>query len=273
MTVLLNFHAGIPFLYRIPAFVLGFYLIDLVLGFAYLVNVSSGCQIETLNNFLNLEREANLPTWYSSLQLSIAAALLAIFAYWNFRLERASSWVLLLFPLLLLVLSMDESTEIHEWMGYKSDSLLPGGDRKNTPFYYTGIWMFLIGIPFLIGFTALLMTLRTYFRTTRGVLFKFLLGGFLLVGGATGVETATNFIPLRSWLFYSEIFLEEVLEMVGVTTILWGAYSLLEGNGFSIHLVPVKISPSPNLAARKAKKDGLPDEKAPAPTGFGTDHG
>ncbi len=273
MNKLSRLHGKIPFLRRVPGLVLCFYGIDLTLGCAYLVNIASECQLETLNNFLNLEREANLPTWYSSIQLFIVAALLGVFVSWNIRSDQPVSWILPLLPLLILVLSIDESTEIHEWIGYKSDSLLPGGDRGNTPFYYTGIWMFLIGIPFLIGFISLLIALRRYFHPTPGAQTRIVIGGLLLVGGATGVETASNFIPLKTWLFYSEVFLEEVLEMTGATTMLWGAYSLLKDNGFTMEMTPVGVQTSVWLRDGMVPGSEIPIEMASHRSGLGPDHG
>ncbi len=273
MKRLSRLHSKIPLLNRVPGPILFFYGMDLMLGCAYLVIVASGCQLETLNNFLNLEREANLPTWYSSIQLFIVAAFLGVFACWNTRSNQPFSWILPLLPLLMLVLSIDESTEIHEWMGYKSDSLLPGGDRRNTPFYYTGIWMFLIGIPFLIGFTSLLTALRRYFHPTPGAQAKILIGSLILVGGATGVETAANFIPLKTWLFYSEVFLEEVLEMVGATTMLWGAYCLLKENRFTMQMTAVDIQASTRMADGIIPGQEIPIDMAPNRSGVGPDHG
>lgn len=224
---------------RIPVIIAFFFIADIALVSMYLINQVMGAPFDTLSRLLNLDGESSISTWYSVIQLSCVAALAGLFAARNLDPDRMSTWPLLLLPLIFLALSMDELVQIHEWLGQKSDALLPGHTRVNTFFPYTGIWMFLIGIPFFIGFLGITYILRRYLSTVPRVLSKFLLGIAIFATGAVLIETMSNFLDYGSLWFKLEVASEEGCEMLGVTIILWAFYDLLLGHGFSIHLDPV----------------------------------
>ena len=193
-----------------------------------------------LSSFIDLNGEQNLPAWYSSIQWFCVTALLGIFAVRNFRFSHPSSWLLLTLPPVFLLLSLDEIAQIHEWLGNKSDALLPGASRAGTPFFHTGIWMFLLGLPFLILFNMLVLSTRVYFRRAPGALMKLLLGMAIMLGGSIGIETLHNFVEPGSLFGTLQILFEELCEMVGATIILWGSYEILHSHGFTWTLDPVE---------------------------------
>ena len=126
-------------------------------------------------------------------------------------------------PLAVLFMSLDEIAEIHEKIGVKSDRLLPDGSRALTPFPHTGIWMFLVGLPFLL---VILFVFRRLMRssTIRASSFRRILFGFLtLVAGTGGVEVWANFTFDDPLMRVVQVSLEEGLELVGGTLIVWGA--------------------------------------------------
>jgi uncharacterized membrane protein len=135
---------------KVPHLILAFFACALALARLYLANWGLHQPFWKLTVLINLDGEANMPAWYSSMQLFLVAGLMAIFAYIKFDKENKVSWNLLLWPLIFMALSLDEAAKIHEWLGGKLDVLLPGGTRENTLFWYTGIWMFLLGAPFLM---------------------------------------------------------------------------------------------------------------------------
>ena len=132
---------------RVPIPILALLAIDIGFGVAYLL-IYVAAQPTFLTPLLNLDVESNLPTWYSSIQWFCVAGLLAIFAIRNFSFSQKRSWPLLALPVVFLGLSLDEVAMIHERIGIRSDAFLPGGSRANTLFIKTGIWMFLLGVPF-----------------------------------------------------------------------------------------------------------------------------
>ena len=129
-----------------------------------------------------------------------------------------------------MAMSADEIAGFHESLGILSDALLPGGDRTNTAFVRTGIWMFVIGIPIVALAMMALIALRDFFRKTPGVMGKYIVGGVLFFGGAVGVEILSNFVDEGSRAQILQIAVEEGFELLGVTTLLWATWELLKGN-------------------------------------------
>ena len=223
----------------VPIVIMVFFIADAVLVLLYLANQAAGEPSYFLTRLFNLDGEDSIPTWYSVIQLACVAALAGLFAARNVHAARASTWLLLILPLIFLALSMDEMVQIHEWLGIKSDMLLPEKSRENTLFPETGVWMFLFGIPFFAGFLGFIVILRRYFTSVPGVLTKFLLGLAILAIGATLIEILSNLVESGSVWYHLEIACEEGCEMFGVTVILWAFHDLLLGHGLSLHLEPV----------------------------------
>jgi len=225
---------------RIPTFILIFFIIDLALGVAYIFTYLAERSDKMLPVFLDLKQEGNLPTWYSSIQWFCVATLLGIFAQRNFRLSQSKSWLLAILPLVFLAFSLDEAARIHEWLGNKSDIFLPDTSRENALVSRTGIWMFVIGVPFLALFVGLILSIRTYFQRTPGALVKILLGMAITLSGALGVETITNFVAPHSVYDVLYVLSEELCEMLGGTIVLWGSYELLYRYRFAFRLDKVE---------------------------------
>lgn len=224
---------------RIPTIVKYFLVADFALLLFYIANQVVGAPFDKLTRLLDLNGETSLSNWYSAIQLACVAALTGLFAFRNVHTGQIRTWPLLLLPLFFIALSIDESVQIHEWLGEKSDALLPGNSRENTFFKETGIWMFLFGIPIFAGFLSVTYILRRYFRTVPSVLPKLLLGVAIFVTGATLIETLSNLVKWDSVWYHLEIVCEEGCEMLGVTIILWAFHDLLLGYGLYIHLDPV----------------------------------
>ena len=229
----------------IPSFILTLVIIDLTLGIAYILNALAGLPYRKFTIFLDLNGEANLPTWYSSIKWFCVATLLGIFAHHNVTLSQRKSWLLATLPLVFLALSLDEVAQIHEWLGRKSDILLPRGSREHTLFSRTGIWMFVIGIPFLVFFMVLIFSVWSYFQRAPTALVKVLLGMAITLAGAIGIETLSNFVARNSVYSALQILLEEWCEMLGATIVLWGSYELLYRHGFAFRLDRAEIDQSP----------------------------
>jgi hypothetical protein len=230
---------------RIPILILVFFVADLALVIGYLFNTLAGGRPSLMvTRFLDVRRENNLPTWYSSIQWFCVASLFGIFAYHNFSRSQKKSWLRGTLPLLFLALSLDEVAEIHEWIGHESDILLPGSSRKGTLFDRTGIWMFVLGGPFLIFFAGLILSLGTYFRRAPGAFVKVFLGMVVMLAGAIGIEVLDNYHFIGSNYLYRAVqgSAEELCEMLGSNTILWGSYELLYSYGFTWRLNKVETT-------------------------------
>lgn len=195
---------------------------DLALGLIFLVDASFG----EPTRLFDLEEEANVPAWYASAQLLVVALLLGLYASVHFERSKMDAWLLATLPLVFLGLSIDETAGIHEWIGYRTDALLPGGSRDNTLFEKTGIWMIVLGLPFVAFIFFAFRRLRHYCRPVS-VRLRYATGFILFVSGAVGVEVAVNFVETDSQAHVVQVLLEEMLEMVGVTTMLWATWTLV----------------------------------------------
>jgi len=211
---------------RPPTLILVLLAADLVLAMAYLVNELFGRPRDGLTRLLDLNGEANLPAWYSAMQAFIAAMLLWTFARRNATRADRASLVLWLAPAVLLLMSCDEIAQLHERFGGHTDALLPGGSRENTVFVYTGIWMFVAGIPFVIFLAWLLVRTRPYFAISRGASALFAAGFAALLLGSLVMDGVSNAFAMHSMSYNLVILGEEVLEMTGMTGICWASFNL-----------------------------------------------
>ncbi len=202
-----------------------FFVTDLVLGAAYVINFLAGAPSWTLTVLVDLNEEGSLPSWYSSMQWFCVAMLLGFFARRNFERSQPRSWLLLALPLLFLALSMDEIVQIHEVLGAKTDALLPAASRESSPFPRTGIWMFVIGGPFLVVFGVMMLCLRQYFRASPGAFGKIVSGMAIMLAGALGIEVLANFVGADPIYDLLQTTAEEMMEILGATVVLWGSVS------------------------------------------------
>jgi hypothetical protein len=170
----------------------------------------------------NLDREMNLPTWYSALMLAFSALLFRIisinknnekeryFRHWNFL------------SILFLFLAFDELFQIHEIFIIKDISrMLPG-------FFYS-VWVIPYGI-------ALIIFAQKYWRFTRDLphktRFNFIIAAILYIGGALGMEIVgsywTDLEGQQNLVYALMATLEEVMEMMGVIVLIYGLLNYIK---------------------------------------------
>jgi hypothetical protein len=158
-----------------------------------------------------VDAESNVPTWYSSMALLLAAALLAVIGCLKLQAREHYRFHWLALAGLFLLLSMDEVAMIHE---YPIDPLREALNATGA-LYYT--WVIPgLGFVLLVGL-ALAGFLRSLPAATQR---QMLLAAALFVGGAIGVEMLSG-IQADRWgednLTYALIIsIEELLEMLGV---------------------------------------------------------
>lgn len=200
-----------------------FFLIDIGFCIAYIINYLIGQPFGILTRLLNLNSEDSLSTWYSSTQLFCVFILSALFSYYKIK-QNNKSLILFIFPIIFLLMSIDESVQIHEWLGSMSDILFSSGHRKGTYFQKTGIWMFVIGLPFLALFLLFAHSLKQQISDKPSSLKKLVIGMLIMLTGALGFELLSNFT--ENTLLVIEVVFEEGLEMIGVTVMLWAVYDM-----------------------------------------------
>ena len=191
---------------------------------------------------LDPSREGNVATWYASLQWSLAAWLLTLYA-WMQPPGLVRGARLYLPPLGALFLSMDESASIHEWLGHYSDILLPNETRAGTFFWVTGIWM-LVLIPMAIAAGLVVARLlRDHLHAAPRATRLLAAGALLFVLGAGFLEIGANLAADSRLVLFGLGIVEELCELMGATLVVWGAWELLRVSGLRV-MRPGRPTPS-----------------------------
>jgi hypothetical protein len=231
----------VPWLLAIVGFLvvarLGMQLVRFVLGHEYLLGFVY---------FFNVDEESNLPTWFSSMNLLFAAAILGAIAVAKRRQNDpfAAHWAVL--GLVFLGLSIDEAAVIHEI------SIDPLRDAFRLDGALKLAWV-IPGAIFALGFAAFM--LRFLSSLPSGTRDAFIGAGALFVAGSIGVEMVSAL-----WLsahgeenltYNAIVTVEESFEMLGVVAFI-GA--LLEYATTELAAATVRLGSAP-----------VPDGDGPAP--------
>ena len=207
-----NFVISIPWVVRVLGTIIGL----LVLAstglqlIKHLADLKRGLGVVRL---FYVDEEANVPVYFSTFQLLLAAVLLAVIASFEHRRQTplARNWTVL--AVVFFGLSLDELCSLHEMAMRPMQSLL---GSSNLGFFYCA-WV----IPAILGMIGLgLYFLRFLWRLPAAVRFRFILAAMLFVGGAVGVEILEG--PHAEqygrenlvWVVY--VTVEELLEMSGI---------------------------------------------------------
>jgi hypothetical protein len=162
-----------------------------------------------------VDLENNLPTWYQTMALALAAALLAWLALATSRMRQpfAGHWLALF--LLFVFLSLDEAASIHEATIEPLQRITgrPGGVWQPT-------WVF-VGIALVTAVAVAF--LRFFLHLPRSERRQVALAAALFVLGAIGTEMATAALfttsdpTYKASVIYAVLaHIEELLEMLGV---------------------------------------------------------
>jgi hypothetical protein len=194
-----------------------------------------------LKFLFGLNVESNIPTWYSSMQLLLIGLALLALTTWLLRSDERIAPLRTLFTvggLGFVYLSADEAGRIHEqfsaimqswhWLRVAEMRVIPVFTKQGARYGGGSLWIplfALIGIAFLIWmWPQIRLALRVW-----GHEIKWMFIGFgVLVFGAVVVEGLGTLIPKTAAVARAaEVGLEEGLEMVGATIILFGALSIV----------------------------------------------
>jgi hypothetical protein len=176
-----------------------------------------------LRNFFNVDREVSIPTWFSSIQLFAVGAVLMLQA----GRARELRIPFVVAALAFIFLSMDEAAAVH-------DAIYKTFEARNLPFIgHEGylVWMaaYVIVAIFalFVGYRAVLFVWRSYRREAWWIL----AGGALFCTGGIVIEIITHrlFHIAVDTTFFLAVAAEELLEMAGVSVILYGLLLLTLG--------------------------------------------
>lgn len=208
---------------RIPAFFLCLFACEAFFGLMHVAIGMLPSMPETLAQLFHIGLEANVPAWFSSLQLALVGLLLLAF-FLHERSRGTMAWGLLMGAGAFLFLSMDEAAQVHEFVSGVIHKRVLDTEIQDTAFRKTGYWMFILP-PFLIaGLWICWRMMRPYLSGQPAR--RKLIGGFVLfLACATVPEILFNFVK-DPWKLLEQV-VEEVGEMAGITIILWGVLQLL----------------------------------------------
>jgi hypothetical protein len=188
--------------------------IELLTGSDYLLGIS---------HLLNLNREGNLPAWFSSALLLTAAGLLTVTAVDAPRQVRPRWYIL---GAVFVLLSVDEAAAMHELLNVPLRAALETRSLLYFPWILAGL-----SFAALVGLAEwrLLVSLPAAVRR------RFLAAGAVYVGGAAGLEAIAA--PVYSGgrlptLHTILIVVEESMEMAGVALFILALLRYLEDRRF-----------------------------------------
>jgi hypothetical protein len=163
----------------------------------------------------NLDREMNLPTWYSALMLAFCAILLAVIAIGKKAEHNRYSLHWRFLSNIFWFLAIDEVMSIHELL------IIPDLSKHLPPIFHS-FWV-------LPGTIAVAYFIKQYWKFTfdlpRQSRFYFILAATLYIGGALGMEIIGGVYAdsegqqnLGYALFTT---VEEVMEPLGIVTFIY----------------------------------------------------
>jgi hypothetical protein len=170
----------------------------------------------------DLNREANIPSWYSSFALLFCALLLANIAHVKKGSPFEFHWKILSF--IFVYLSMDEAAELHEKLNFLLRPLSQSGTPLAFPWIIPGsIFAGLV----LLYYLKFLGHLPNYTRLL------ILFGGATYLLGALGSEVIESYFLGASYIetfaFQLSVALEESLEMFGIVIFVHALLTYLQG--------------------------------------------
>lgn len=169
-----------------------------------------------------LDREANIPTLYSSVAILLCASLLAVIAIAKKRQEKREYLYWMVLALAFLFLSVDETAGLHERL------ISPLRAALHT----SGVLYFAWVVPYGI---LLIIMAGMYFRFlfSLPVRFRYLiiLAGFLYIAGALGGELVggywTELYGQENVTYALITTCEESLEMTGILVFVYALMSYI----------------------------------------------
>ncbi|MCL4858864.1 MAG: hypothetical protein KJZ93_05630 [Caldilineaceae bacterium] len=208
----------------------------------YRVGVQNSYWLYQYGELMNVNREANVPTWFSA-SLLLAAALLLLTITLSLRAggRPYKAWAGL--TGIFAYISMDEAGTIHE----KLTPILQE-QLSLTGYFYFG-WI-VVGISVALGVG--LLYLPFVWRLPTDVRRWFILAGALYVGGALGIESISAnlwYLDGGASLRFSAVgTVEEWFEMLGVITLIYGLLTYIR-----VEVGTVKFSVSQAVASSQAR--------------------
>lgn len=206
-----------------------FLFVGLHIAFQYLSFFTPYDNLVLIQRF-NLDEEISIPTWFSQIELLIAAGLFALLARQK-ALENKPAIPWFGLATIFLYLSIDEGSMLHEGL---ITPLQNAFEVSDGPFGFA--WV-LVGIPLL----TLIFALYLPFLIKLSLEFKWsiLYAALIYVGGALGVEMiGAQYLALGGGeIGYAAIVtIEETMQMAGIAVLIVAQLRYLQKNTSTIRI-------------------------------------
>lgn len=225
---------------RIPLLIALLFAADLMLAIIPVLDFVIGRPYQLLSNLFNLHNEGTLPTWYSSMQWFCAGAMFVLFAVHALRSRMRGALSIAALALACSAFSIDEIAKIHELLGSVANSLMMDRPLREVGLWATGLWPVVVGIPAILVLAITVRGTRHIFlaRTSRALVLL-IIGFAVMLTGAVVVELGANLLDEtgpRDGSFLVQVVVEELMEMLGATCVVWSASALLHAYGFQLRM-------------------------------------
>lgn len=186
-----------------------FWLVAIVV-FLLFMHIFPNDIILLVDKRFNLNEEANIPTWYSTVLLFSVS----VSSFINHFLEKketntteSGSLFWLVFGVAYCFLSIDEAGRIHEFINYLTSTK----------------WVFIYA-PFVAIFFVICAHYFFVIRKDDKTVRNWIIGGLsLYITGGLVLEFISFMLPLPPFMVLAEILLEEGFEMTGTIMVLIGS--------------------------------------------------
>jgi hypothetical protein len=241
----------------------------LVVAYVFTVGIKRSSPLRPLYNVFGLNGEGNIPAWYSGSQLLVFGLVCLVLASWIFASDDRIAPLRRLFVtvgLAAVYLSADEVGQVHERMSTIVQSwhalttlelnllAVVGIHRKEI--HGGSVWIPLFAVFGIILLVWLWPQLKKAWALWRREFLLLGLGFGVLVFGATVVEVI-GILTRSTFSTAIEVGIEEMLEILGVSVMLYAAVRVLADAGG--RLLPLSVT-APQSAPIEAQPEASPAE-------------
>jgi len=167
-------------------------------------------------DLFDFDIEGNFPTFYSAVAMLLATGLLALITHANWNREGGYRFYWLLLTCLMLFLTFDEATAIHEAIGGFFEDYLDA----------SGFLYFMWVVPYGIAVAVLgVLFLKFVFALPAQTRNHFIAAGCIFLSGAIGLElfgAREAYLNGTETITYCVLYtFEELLEMLGIVLFIY----------------------------------------------------
>lgn len=205
---------------KLPTLILFLFCLDAILVGVYVVDAQMGSPLSKHTNQQDLAAAGTFPAWLLGAKYLLSAGLVWFGVRGRVRGGEPRTWALMFIPALLMALSIDVVTHMHESMGIGLGSIVSRVVHAATHLHETGTWTLIVGVPALLASAGALFVMGRATFWKSAAMWRFVMGLVLPVVVALGLEAFLGTSQGRGAL---RIAFQAYFQMLGATLMLWAA--------------------------------------------------